>query len=686
MILAGAGSGKTRVLTHRVAHLISEGVEPRNILAVTFTNKAAGEMKQRIKTLLQGKVNFHPFRPQFEVEPFVGTFHSFAVQILRREIGKMGFKEDFVIFDAQDQLSAVKQAMKKLHIPFDDVNPRAVRAAISRAKCDLIKPAGFLNYSEKGFFTELAAKVYQQYQKDLKQMAGLDFDDLIMHLVDLFEANPDILEKYQDRFQYILVDEYQDTNKAQYVLIKQLASKNRNLCVVGDDWQSIYSFRGANIQNILNFEKDYPEAKTVYLEQNYRSTGHILDSAHAVMEQSEERKEKKLWTDNGSGEKVKSHTATNAYREAGFVIDTIMEHSDAQTGQLPEAAILYRTNAQSRALEEVLMERGVPYQIVGGVKFYERKEIKDMLAYLRLVLNSDDNISFERVVNMPARRVGKRTITVLTDASNRLGISLFDYLDNDDRLAEVKGVARKGLGEFRSLINIFRKQALELTLPELIDFALRKSGLEDFLRDGSEEGESRFENVLELKTVARRFVTSKEDETGSRKGALDDLRGFLEEVSLVSDHDEGDEKSSHYREQKNDQTIQVQESSRKVILMTVHSAKGLEFDHVFLVGMEESIFPHSRSLFDPSEMEEERRLCYVGMTRAKKYLYLLRAEERHLFGSVKQNMASRFIEEIPESLIEEVSLFSKFNDSSSFPTNSNSKEELGEVQYIDFDI
>lgn len=660
LVIAGAGSGKTRVLTHKVAYLIAGGIPERQILAVTFTNKAASLMKERIKELLKGKVQFQRFKPNFQSEPYVGTFHSFCVQVLRREIGQIGFEDNFVIFDSEDELQAIKKVMKTLGFSKDDINPRAIKASISAAKNELVTPERYLNFAEPGYFTEIVEKVYKEYQKQLKKMKALDFDDLIMFTVRLFKDNPEVLKRYQERFRYILVDEYQDTNKAQYVLINLLSKRYRNICVVGDDWQAIYSFRGADIRNILEFEKDYQDAKVVKLEQNYRSTGNILDSAHYIMENSQQRKDKKLWTENGSGEKVKLHLAYDGYKEANFVVSEILKKANGDVTNLPEAVVLYRTNAQSRVLEEVLMERGIPYRIVGGVKFYERKEIKDMLAYLRLVFNEEDDLAFLRVVNVPARKVGARTILGLEVEAKRHRLSLFKYLDDENRLQKIKGVARKGLIDFRNIILAGQKSIKNVELPELIEFLTKRSGLEKILRDGTEENESRYENIMELKTVAKRYVS------GDTKK---DLAKFLEDISLISDLDDTSEEAM---------TKTGRESLKnKVILMTIHSAKGLEFESVFIVGMEESLFPHSRCVFDPKELEEERRLCYVGMTRAKKNLYLIRAIERAIFGSIKQNPPSRFLEEIPEKYLEEVSEYSDLNDK---------KAPLGEVQYIDFEV
>lgn len=666
LVLAGAGSGKTRVLTHRVAYLIKKGVAPSNILAVTFTNKAAGEMKERIGALLDKPFDsgWNNFTSPYQ--PFVGTFHSLAVQVLRREAEAVGLSKSFVIYDSDDQMKLLKQAMKRLSMTKEDVNPNSVKHAISRAKNELLTASEFTHQASDDFFLEQAAKIYTEYQKLLTDADAVDFDDLIMHMVDIFKRKEVILEKYQERFRYVLIDEYQDTNKAQYELIDLLCQKYGNLCVVGDDWQSIYGWRGADIKNILEFEKDYDGARVVKLEQNYRSSKNILAAANAVMQQSEDKKDKELWTENAAGDKVKLYAGRNAWEEAGFIAQNLKKAQGAGK-KLSEHAILYRTNVQSRVIEESLLKYSIPYKIIGGVRFYDRKEIKDVIAYLRLFLNPSDTVSFLRVVNEPARKIGKKSLSILEDEALRRGESLYRLL-NDEAFIEmnIKGGAKRGLEHFRGLIEAGQKKLDELELDEIIEFVVNRSGMADKMRDGSDEGESRYENVMELKSVAHSFMRNK---------AREDLEGLLQEVTLMSDIDTSNSKFVPGGSKKEDQ----------VLMMTLHSAKGLEFDTVFLAGLEEGIFPHSRSLFEPSEMEEERRLCYVGMTRARKNLYLLRAEEREIFGSYQHNAQSRFIEDVPEQYLEEIGGKSNFGRSPSpAPAINIEFESSAQIKKVDY--
>lgn len=635
LVLAGAGSGKTRVLTHRIAYMIKQGVAPSNILAVTFTNKAAGEMKERIGDLLDKPFDTRWNNFASPYQPFVGTFHALAVQILRREAEALGLSDSFVIYDSDDQMKLLKEAMKRINITKEEANPNAIKHAISRAKNELLTPKEFERQASDEFFLEQAAKVYHEYQKLLKEADAVDFDDLIMGLVDIFMRREDILKRYQERFRYVLIDEYQDTNKAQYQLVDLLCQKYGNLCVVGDDWQSIYGWRGADIKNILDFEKDYTGSKVVKLEQNYRSTKNILAGAHAVMQQSEERKEKELWTDNAAGSKIKLFAGRNAWNEAEFIAKHLKKaQNDGKT--LAEHAVLYRTNVQSRVIEEMLLKYSIPYKIIGGVRFYDRKEIKDVVAYLRLFLNPSDSVSFLRVVNEPARKVGKMSLAKVEEEALKRRVSYFSVLQDDVFLDEnIRGGANRGLKTFRDLILSGQKKLEEFQLDEVIEYVINRSGMADKMRDGSDEGENRYENVMELKSVAHSFM---------RTNAREDLEGLLQEVSLMSDIDSSTSAVIPGNAGGDDQ----------VLMMTLHSAKGLEFDTVFLAGMEEGIFPHSRSLFEPKEMEEERRLCYVGMTRARKVLYMLRAEEREIFGSYQHNAPSRFIEDIPEEYVETV--------------------------------
>lgn len=578
LILAGAGSGKTKALTHRVAYLIQvKKVAPEAILVVTFTNKAADEMISRINHLLSAKTKL----------PWAGTFHSICAKILRREIHQLGFSRSFLIYDEADSLNAIKQTMESLGIDKKQYNPNMIKNLISSAKNELISPDEYLNYGSD-YFKELVQKVYSQYQKNLKQANALDFDDLIMKTVELFQKFPSVLQYWQDKFKHILVDEYQDTNHAQYVLIKLLAKKHQNLFVIGDDYQAIYSFRGADFRNILGFEKDYPSAKIIKMEQNYRSTKNIIHCAQKVIEKNVLRTKKTLWTDNEDGQPISIFEAEDEISEAKFVANEIAAFS--RLFRYRDFAILYRTNAQSRIFEEVLIQKNIPYRLVGALRFYERKEIKDILAYLKLIVNPADEVSLRRVINLPPRRIRK----------------------------DIKG---SNAEKFLKMLDDFRKKSTLITVPELIDIITEETGYRDWILDGSEEGEMRWENILELKTVAQQST---------------DLLNFLENVALISDIDNYDSEAD------------------AVSLMTLHNAKGLEFPVVFIVGMEEGLFPHSRSILNLADLEEERRLCYVGMTRAKKQLYLTYALARMIYGSVSFNQPSRFLSDIPEELIERI--------------------------------
>ena len=638
LIIAGPGSGKTKTLTHRIVYLIREkGVLPENILAVTFTNKAASEMRSRVSGLLAGgaagsqaSAGFNaPFSTYFKnpALPLVGTFHSLCVRILREDAESLGLKRDFVIYDSDDQLGIVKSAMKELNLSTEQMNPRSVHGAISDAKNSL-KTAEQMTNSADSFFAENAAKVYAVYQKRLAECGALDFDDLIMQTTLLFTQNPAVLEKYQDRFHFVMVDEYQDTNHAQYKLVDLLAKKHRNLCVVGDDWQSIYKWRGADIQNILDFEKNYPEAKTVLLEQNYRSTQNILDAAYGVIAKNRNRKEKKLWTEQKGGEKVVVYEAANEKGEAEFIIGEIAKLNRGMNGNakvnLNDVAILYRTNAQSRSIEESFLEFQVPYKIVGGTKFYDRREVKDVLAYLRFVQNPSDIASLERIINIPTRKIGKATLEkVLKEMrKNQTDFvqTILDYQGGEltkDKLAKLKG--------FAGLILEMKQRMTEEDTGKFLEYLLEKIDYEGYIKDGTEEGEGRWENVRELFTAIEKYKDMPAEEG---------VRAFSEDVTLISDVDGWEE------------------TSEAVTLMTLHAAKGLEFTAVFMVGMEEGLLPHGRTFSDESEMEEERRLCYVGMTRAKRYLFLTCARTRRIFGSVQSNIESRFIGDIPLQLIE----------------------------------
>jgi DNA helicase-2/ATP-dependent DNA helicase PcrA len=611
LVIAGAGSGKTRLLTHRVAYLIREkGVNPRNILAVTFTNKAAGEMKERVKELLAGGY----FR-----EPWMGTFHHICIRILRVEIDKIGYKKSFVIYDDSDQLALVKKIMKEKEISADQFNPRAMLAVISKAKGELQSVEDYI--SGESFFERIVARVYEAYQKTLRDNNALDFDDILQKTVELFQKFPDILEKYQDIFRYILVDEYQDTNKAQYVLVNHLAQRHRNLMVVGDDWQSIYSFRGADVRNILNFEKDYPEARVIRLERNYRSTQKILDAAHGVISKNIHRKDKKLWTDNAGEHDIVVRKMTDEQEEAGFIVREIEGIMAKEKLSYNDFVVLYRTNAQSRAIEEAFLEAAMPYRVIGGVRFYERREIKDFLAYLKFIHNPSDEISLDRIINLPPRGIGAVTIGKWIRFTRENGLDFLSSSREAKNIAGLNSAKLEAIAKFGEMISRFREKSQKISLTDLMDSILEETGYRKLLLAEGEAGQVRYENVRELFTVAEKY---KEE-----KNSLD---LFLEEVALVA------------------ATDNIDSEAGAVHLMTMHAAKGLEFDTVFIAGMEEGLFPHSRSLLDDHQMEEERRLAYVGVTRAKKRIYLLWAVTRNIFGSVRVNVESRFLDDIPDKL------------------------------------
>ncbi len=623
LVLAGAGSGKTRALTYRVAYLIHEKkINPRNILAVTFTNKAAGEMRERIKELLKLPAGTSPYSSNI---PHVGTFHSICVRILRQEIEQIGYSKNFIIYDDRDQLALIKKVMKDLDISEEKIKAKAVLGTISKAKSNLLNVEDFVA-GTGSYYEELAGNVYVKYQARLKTANAVDFDDIIMLMVRLFQEHPQILDKYQEIFRYIMVDEYQDTNQTQYIFLKLLAQKYGNICVVGDDWQSIYGWREANIRNILEFEKDYPNSKVVLLEQNYRSTKNILDAAHCVIAKNVNQKKKKLWTENEDGELLSILEVENEKKEAEQIVQEIKRAQEEDGETLNDFAILYRTNAQSRALEEAFLKKAIPYKIVGGLKFYQRREVKDILSYLYFLTNPSDEVNFERIINQPARGLGKKTVEKIIQVSQDQKISLLEVLSSSD-LTEYKinQGKLKTLNEFGELLEKIRKEMKDLTVSELINKIYVDSGYRKMLLKEGDEGEVRHENIQELLTVAQKF--DDDDETALEK--------FLEEVALVS------------------QTDQDLENKDSVLLMTMHSAKGLEFNRVFLVGMEEGLFPHSRSIINPSEMEEERRLCYVGITRAKKKAYLFYTNYRNIYGSTQASIKSRFLDEIDANLIEE---------------------------------
>ena len=608
LILAGAGSGKTRVLTHRIAHILDQKLAyPEQILAVTFTNKAANEMKERVERLIGKQIRV----------PWIGTFHSICIRILRREGHLIGLNPQFTIYDSNDQLSLVKDSMDKLMIDKKAVNPKAVLHTISNAKNELINSIKFESYAE-GYFQQKVAPIYREYQKTLEENQSLDFDDIIMKTVILFQKNKDILEKYQQLFKYIHVDEYQDTNHAQYVLVNLLADDHKNICVVGDDDQSIYSWRGATIKNILNFEEDYPETKTIKLEQNYRSTKKILEASHSIIRANRNRKEKNLWTDNSDGEDIMMYTALDEKDEALFVaqrINNLIQDSDTPD----DIAILYRMNAQSRILEEILLRAGIPYRIIGNVRFYDRREVKDILAYLKLIFNPDDDLSLKRIINIPPRGIGPKTFQTLEESAQMNGQSLLKYL------IENRNSQKKGVHTFGNIAEDFLKVSQEKNVYDLIKYILDKSDYLRWMEENKEENSDRIENIQELLTLAAEFKDLSPNEG---------LSQFLEKVSLYQAQDSLND-----------------DDNRAVTLMTIHAAKGLEFKHVFLVGMEEGIFPHSMSYTDPKEMEEERRLAYVAITRAKNVLHVTHAQRRTFFGSSKTNPISRFVDEIPQDII-----------------------------------
>lgn len=629
LVVAGAGSGKTRVLTRRIAFLMAErGVEPFEILAITFTNKAAGEMKERVAALVGKRAK----------AIWVSTFHSACVRILRQEASRLGFSTSYSIYDQADSVRLVTLVMRDLNLDQKRYNPRAVAAIISNAKNELLGPADYRN-ATTNHFEEIVAEVYAIYQQRLTSANAMDFDDLIMKTVEVLQKFPDARARYRHRFKHILVDEYQDTNHAQYILIRELVGTDRDgipaaeLCVVGDADQSIYGFRGATIRNILQFEEDYPDATTILLEQNYRSTQNILTAANSVISKNESRKEKNLWSDAGSGAKLIGFVAENEHHEAEFVRDEIFKLSNSETSRFGDTAIFYRTNAQSRVFEEIFMRAGVPYKVVGGVRFYERKEVKDLLAYLRVLVNPDDEVSLRRIINTPKRGIGDRALDSIDEIAKHGSISFWQALTRSTS-SDLSPRANSSIQAFVSMMIALQVLVEANRPPATIAAAiLEQSGLLEELRNSHDpQDEVRVENLEELVAVIEeyeeRIVTDGESPT---------LAGFLEEVSLVADADEIPEGEDH---------------GGVVTLMTLHTAKGLEFPTVFLTGMEEGVFPHSRTLGEKKELEEERRLAYVGLTRARERLYLSRAEYRSAWGAPNYNPPSRFLEEIPENLIE----------------------------------
>lgn len=621
LILAGAGSGKTRVITSRIAHLILDrGVDPGAILAVTFTNKAANEMKERVERMIHLPLS----------RLWISTFHSSCVRILRQHIGELGYKRSFVIYDETDRSSLLKACMTDLRIDTERYQPRAVGAKISSLKNSLIDEEQFAKTGGLFGFEEAVLRVYELYQAKLRESGGLDFDDLLMLTVRLFERRQHIREYYEGMFQHILIDEYQDTNHAQYRFVRLLTTRRRNLCVVGDDDQSIYKFRGADIANILNFEKDYPDARIITLDQNYRSTQNILGAASAVVSRNLGRKHKELWTSKQGGDKIVCYQAQDEKDEARFVGRTISRAVD-DGRRLGDMAILYRTNAQSRALEDMLRNRGIPYRIFGGLRFYDRKEIKDVIAYLRILHNPADTVSLRRIINVPTRGIGETTIEKLEQAALTSGLTLYQTVVNPD-LAAITSGARKKLQDFSGLIERLHTSAHALTVTDLVRKIIHETGYITALeQDKTVESRIRIENLNELMTATEDFQEQNRDCS---------LSNFLDQVALITDIEQ---QTAGERKNRN---------ADSVTLMTLHNAKGLEFALVFMVGMEEGLFPHSRSAESEEELEEERRLCYVGITRAKERLIMTCAFERRLYGYPQANLMSRFLQEIPSEHIE----------------------------------
>lgn len=622
LIMAGAGSGKTRVLTHRIAYLIDEKmINPWNILAITFTNKAAREMRERAVAL----------NPATS-ETLIATFHSMCVRILRREADHIGYNRNFTIVDPGEQRTLMKRILKNLNLDPKKWNERAILGTISNAKNDLLDEIAY-EHQAGDMYTQIVAKCYKAYQEELRRSEAMDFDDLIMMTLRLFDKNPDVLAYYQQRYQYIHVDEYQDTNHAQYQLVKLLASRFKNICVVGDADQSIYGWRGADMQNILDFEKDYPEAKVVLLEENYRSTKKILQAANEVIKNNRNRRPKKLWTQNDEGEQIVYYRANDERDEAVFVASTIDNIVREKVKNFKDFAVLYRTNAQSRTIEEALLKSNIPYTMVGGTKFYSRKEIRDVISYLNLIANTSDNISFERVVNEPKRGVGPGTLEKLRNFAYEQNMSLLDASANI-MLSPIKGKAAQGVYDFANMILNLRDQLDGLSITDTVEAILDKSGYLDALSmQQTLESQSRIENIEEFMSVTKNFDETNTDGTEDETG-IDRLGRFLNDLALIADTDDGEIEAA------------------EVTLMTLHAAKGLEFPVVFLIGMEEGVFPLSRASEEPDELEEERRLAYVGITRAEEILFLTNANTRTLFGKTSYNRPSRFLREISDDLLQ----------------------------------
>ncbi|HUF15456.1 MAG TPA: DNA helicase PcrA [Acidimicrobiia bacterium] len=629
LVVAGAGSGKTRVLTFRIAHLIRDlQVAPDSILAITFTNKAANEMRERVAHLIGGVVK----------SMWVSTFHSSCVRILRREAARLGYRSGFTIYDDADSLRLLRMVTRDLDLDSKRFPEKAMKAVISNAKNELIDYESFADQGD-GFYHEQVADIYRLYQQRLVEASAMDFDDLLMVTVELFAAFPDVLQHYQQRFRYVLVDEYQDTNRAQYMLVKQLTAVHRNLCVVGDSDQSIYKFRGADIRNIRDFEVDYPDARVIVLDQNYRSTETILEAANSVISNNTKRTPKHLWSDRGVGVPITRFEAEDEHDEAGFIVDEI-ERLQGEGFNLADMAVFYRTNAMSRVIEEVFVRRGVPYSVVGSVKFYDRKEVKDAVAYLKMLVNPSDEVSVKRIINEPRRGIGNTTVAHIDRFTQSRGISFFAGLGRVDEIPQLNTRAQKTVLEFTGLVDLLRRKAEEGGVEAAAQAVLDDTGMvAGYESERTIEAMGRVENLRELVGVAAEFESSNEgaiigDEPYDTLDNIRRLEVFLEATALVSDIDEWDE------------------GAGAVTLMTLHTAKGLEFPVVFIVGMEDGVFPHMRSLGDPDELEEERRLAYVGITRAQDKLYLTSAWNRMLFGGSSYNPPSRFLQEVPEALVE----------------------------------
>ena len=614
LVIAGAGSGKTKVLTHKIAYDIESGIKPWNILAITFTNKAANEMKERIEKLIGDAAK----------DLWMGTFHSICVRILRRYIDRIGYKTDFVIFDTSDQKTLIKECLKTLKVDDKIFTDRGVLSEISNGKNEMLEPKAYGVKYAGDFRKKTIAEIYELYQRRLRENNAIDFDDIINFTIKILSENPDVLDYYTEKFKYILVDEYQDTNKAQFTLVSLLASKYGNVTAVGDNDQGIYSFRGADISNILNFERDFPGTKIIKLEQNYRCTGNILKAANAVIKHNENKYDKKLWTENEEGHLPCIYCGEDEYDEGRYIVEQINHLKTEEYYKNSDFTILYRMNAQSRAIEDILMREGIPYKVIGGLKFYERKEIKDIIAYLRLIHNSADNLSLKRIINEPKRGIGKTSIEQIQEISDKTGNSMYEIIRN----AQEYGLTRvySNSRDFIEQMEYLKSKKDELKISDLIKETLNKTGYTKALEnENSVEAETRIENLEEFLTVAIEFEEESADNT---------LAEFLENITLSSDIDG------------------MEDQDNSITLMTLHSAKGLEFPVVFLVGMEEGIFPGYKTIGEPQALEEERRLFYVGITRAKQYLYLTCAKHRTIFGSTSYNQVSRFVKEIPEELLE----------------------------------